>query len=180
MKYTAFGHNGWGICRGPLTPTTLADVITEELSGLDTDYIVVWAGRNDYSSQAPIGTNDDMADMSVNYLQRTFKGSLNYICKFLVDNYPGKKVTFFTPWYFPSTLTEGETHKPVEYIDAIKEICGIWGIPVLDCARDCGIHVKSEVFRSKYFLSGEDVSHINWDCVCLFADGPGVNWLMLL
>ena len=87
MEYTAFGHNGWGICRGPLTPTTLADVITEELSGLDTDYIVVWAGRNDYSSQAPIGTNDDMADMSVNYLQRTFKGSLNYICKFLVDRY---------------------------------------------------------------------------------------------
>ena len=180
MQYTAFGHNGWGICRGPLTPTTLADIITEELAGLDTDYIIVWAGRNDYSSQAPIGTNDDMADMSVNYLSRTFKGSLNYICNFLVENYPDKKVAFFTPWYFPSTLTEGETHKPVEYIDAIKEVCGLWGIPVFDCARDSGIHVKSEAFRSRYFLGADDVSHLKWDGACLFADGPADDWLMLL
>lgn len=181
MEYTKLGHNGWGIAASPNYAGGLVENVEAELGSTDTDYYIIQAGRNDYNCQTPIGTNEDMHGPDVLYTQRSFKGALNWLCQWLVQNKPTKKVVFFTPWFFPSRTTSGddegngtgsefvETHKPVEYIDAIIEVAGMWGIPVLDCARMSGMHVRDEAFRTAYYRSADDVSHLNADGAALFA-----------
>ena len=182
MEYTHFGHNGWGIAASPNYAGGLVENVEAELGSTDTDYYIIQAGRNDYNCQVPIGTNEDMHGPDVLYTQRSFKGALNWLCQWLVQNKPTKKVVFFTPWFFPSRTTSGddegngtgsefvENHKPVEYIDAIIEIAGMWGIQVLDCARDSGMHVRDEAFRTEYYRSADDVSHLNAAGAALFAN----------
>lgn len=175
MQYTDIGTNGIGLVKSPnLGNIGLIDKVD---TLVDADYIGVICGRNDYSTQAPIGTNEDVSTPDVPVLQRTFKGGLNYLCQYLVENFPGRKVFFLTPWFFPSRTDIEETHKPQEYIDAILEITGLWGIPCFDAARRSGIHVKSEVFRSQYFLSADDVSHLNETGAKLMMDNI-TGWML--
>ena len=175
MQYTDIGTNGIGLVKSPnLGNIGLIDKVD---TLVDADYIGVICGRNDYSTQAPIGTNDDVSTPDVPVLQRTFKGGLNYLCQYLVENFPGRKVFFLTPWFFPSRTDIEETHKPQEYIDAILEITGLWGIPCFDAARRSGIHVKSEAFRSQYFLSADDVSHLNETGAKLMMDNI-TGWML--
>ena len=176
MEYINYGHNGYGVAKSPNINQGLIDVIAEVT---EADYIGVICGRNDYSCQVPIGTNDDMDSPETDKLQRTFKGSLNYMCEYLVTNFPDKKVFFLTPWYFPSRTDITETIKPVEYIDAVLEITGLWGIPCFDAARRSGIHVKSETFRTKYFLSVDDVSHLNETGAKLMMNNMN-GWMLAL
>lgn len=177
MKYTNLGTNGIGLVKSPnLGNIGLIDKVD---TLVDADYIGVICGRNDYSTQAPIGTNDDVSTPDVPVLQRTFKGGLNYLCQYLVENFPGRKVFFLTPWFFPSRTDIEETHKPQEYIDAILEITGLWGIPCFDAARRSGIHCRSEAFRSQYFLSADDVSHLNDTGAKLMLDNI-TGWMLAL
>ena len=158
MQYFNHGTNGLGLVKSPNIGDGMidrCDTVTE------ADYIGVICGRNDYSVQVPIGTNEDVSTPEMGSGSRTFKGGLNYLCQYLVENFPDKKIFFLTPWFFPSRADITETHKPQEYIDAILEITGLWGIPCFDAARRSGIHCRSEVFRSQYFLSVDDVSHLN-------------------
>lgn len=181
MTYTSFGHNGWGIAASPNYPNGLIDLVESELGSTDADYYIIQAGRNDYNCQVPIGTDDELHGPDILYTQRSFKGALNWLCQWLCQNKPTKKVAFFTPWFFPSRTTSGddegngdgsqfaERQKPEEYIDAIIETAGRWGIPVLDCARDAGMHVREAGFRSSFYRNADDVSHLNAEGAALFA-----------
>lgn len=177
MQYTNLGTNGIGLCWSPnLGNVGLIDKVD---TLVDADYIGVICGRNDYSTQVPIGTNDDMVTAETQFGARTFKGGLNYLCQYLVEHFPGKKVFFLTPWFFPSRTDITETHKPQEYIDAILEITGLWGIPCFDAARRSGIHVRSEAFRGQYFLAADDVSHLNVEGAKLMMDNI-TGWMLAL
>lgn len=88
----------------------------------DLDIITVFGGTNDYASQTPIGTNDDESGS-------TFKGALNILCKGLLTKYNGKRLGFITPIH---RAREGNPIPLVEYVNAVKEICGKYAIPVLD------------------------------------------------
>ena len=50
-----------------------------------------------------------------------------------------------------------------QVIDAIKQVCGEYGVPVLDAARNSNIEADSEPFRKKYFQGGKgtDTAHLN-------------------
>lgn len=88
----------------------------------DLDIITVFGGTNDYASQTPIGENDDSTGS-------TFKGALNILCSGLISKYVGKRLGFITPIHRSS---ENASIPLVNYVNAVKEICGRYGIPVLD------------------------------------------------
>lgn len=88
----------------------------------DLDIITVFGGTNDCASQTPIGTNSDETGA-------TFKGALNILTRGLLRKYVGKRIGFITP------IQRNSDERPiklVEYVNAIKEICSLRGIPVLD------------------------------------------------
>lgn len=184
--FTNKGENGIGLVRSPNLNYGLCAKLEERLldgngDPLDLDVIGVCCGRNDSTTSVPIGTVDDMLELPDEenpYLHGdvTFMGGLNCICKWLLDHYMGKRFFFITPWNFLNNAG-GTAAEPLEYVDAVKTIAGKWGIPCFDAARQSGISVQHEGFRAKYFLSTNDVSHLNRDGHILMEHGPVAAWL---
>ena len=109
------------------------------------DYVVVIAGHNDTYML------DSMGGFEV------FRERLDILCRGLIDKYPTAKIFFFTRWTCDSFA--GSDAERV--VDAMIEIGGRHGIPVLDCARDSGIYAASEAFREIYFQRKTDDAHLN-------------------
>jgi len=188
--YTNKGENGIGLVLSPNLNYSLLSKLEERLldngQPLDVDVIGITCGRNDYSRGVPIGDIDDMLEMiegktswtTVNDYggDATFMGALNYLCKWLIEHYTTKKIFFITPWYFLST-NSSQVAEPAEYVDAVLKVTGKWGIPCFDAARRSGIAVQDETFRSTYFLSSSDTSHLNRSGHLRMAHGPVCKWL---
>jgi hypothetical protein len=107
---------------------------------------------------------------------KTFKGALNYLCNWLTENYPSKKIFFITPWSFCDDMPAAIAN-PLDYVDAIIEVAGKWGVPCFDAARQSGIMVQSKAFRAQYFMSSGDTSHLNAAGHERMANGPVKAWL---
>lgn len=110
------------------------------------DYVIVIAGHNDTNRIDSIGID-------------TFKSRLDTFCQGLINRYPQAQILFFTPWTCKDFI--GSNRQKV--VDAMLEICGANGIPVFDSARNSGIYVNSDRFRSIYFQGGgkTDNAHLN-------------------
>ena len=69
------------------------------------------------------------------------------------------KIFFFTPWTCKDFI--GSPRQQV--VDAMLEVCGSYGIPVFDAARNSNIFAASEQFRKIYFQGGKgtDTAHLN-------------------
>lgn len=114
----------------------------------DLDYVVVIAGHNDWHKLDSIG--------GINQ----FRQRLDSLCAGLIERYPTARIMFFTPW--STENFEGSACQSV--VDAMIQVCGARGIPVFDAARNSGIYVASDKFRSIYFQpskNNKDHAHLN-------------------
>lgn len=108
------------------------------------DYVLVLAGHNDSNASLhggtaiPIGSNADTVNT-------TFKGALNILIKALLDAYPLARIVFLTP--FNRRGTE------LPYVDAMKEICGLYSIPCFDNYRGSGVCFQNSNQRVYYDLN---------------------------
>jgi lysophospholipase L1-like esterase len=109
---------------------------------------VVVAGHNDASD----GRLDSIG-------VDTFKERLSILCQGLIERYPKAHIFFFTPWTCEAFM--GSARQRV--VDAMIEVCGSYGIPVFDAARNSNIFATSEQFRRIYFQGGKgtDTAHLN-------------------
>ena len=95
-----------------------------------TDVVCVFGGTNDYGhGDAPMGKFGDSTP-------ETFYGGVAHLIVSLINKYPYAKIVFFTPMH---RLNEFDKHaKPdgeftlKDYVDAIKQTCEYYSIPVLD------------------------------------------------
>lgn len=104
----------------------------------EANVITVFGGTNDYGHNATLGVMDSRGNS-------TFYGALHTICKGLYDLYPKAKYGFFTPLRFydhehlNGELANSKSHKLVDYVNAIKEVCAYYSIPVLDLYNMAGL-----------------------------------------
>lgn len=144
----------------------------------DADFVMVSAGTNDCThAWTPLGV---FSDSTVN----TFYGAMHVLCQGLKAKYVGKQVFFLTPirryaefvgMIAPDSVN-GNGEKPVEYADAIIEVCNYYGIPVFDRFRTCRLWPFMEDYRTLYMSDG---THPNADGHIIMADDL-VNWLRQL
>lgn len=119
----------------------------------DADIIAVSCGTNDFEyAWCQIGTIEDADDGTSN---TTFYGALKALCKGLITKYPKKLIFFTTPIKRGQPFADGAggeytqdgvTLTPFsknkygktlgDYADIIKEVCGLYSIPVLDMYRE--------------------------------------------
>jgi len=109
------------------------------------DYVLVIAGHNDSYKLDSIGGIG------------VFKERMHILCKGLINKYPTAKIFFFTRWICDD-FAGSDSEKVV---DAMIEVCGLYSIPIFDCARKSGIYATEESFRAKFFQSKTDNAHLN-------------------
>ena len=121
----------------------------------DADVVVVFGGVNDFAhGDAPFGDHADRTE-------DTFCGALHILMEKLIRRYPDATIVFMTPLH---TVQEDDvTYNSVgvrrcanlrQYVDAIIEAAGYYGIPVLDLHRVSGIQPNVDVLRQKYMPDG--------------------------
>ncbi|MBZ5203192.1 SGNH/GDSL hydrolase family protein [Planomicrobium chinense] len=109
----------------------------------DADIITVFGGTNDYGSNVPLGTINSVD-------KTTFMGALNVLCLGLIQKYPGKKIGFITPMQ-----REGmDVAKMTSYVNAVKEVCGKYSIPVLDMLNGGGIYPNDPNIKTTFIPDG--------------------------
>ena len=112
------------------------------------DYIVIIAGHNDASQGRLDSIGVDL-----------FKERLSVMLSGMRKKYPNGQIFFITPW-----RCENFTGSPRQRtIEAIKEVCAKYDVPVFDASRDSNIEADSFDFRKKYFQGGKgtDTAHLN-------------------
>lgn len=121
----------------------------------DRDLITIYMGTNDYGHNTPLGTIADTTDIS-------FYGALNVIIPGILTAHPNSRLVWITPTHrdgFGSGFTHdwvangaGKTLK--DYVDAIKEVCERYSVPVIDLFSISGLEPVIPGIKSTYMPDG--------------------------
>lgn len=127
---------------------------TSLASGLEI--IGVLGGVNDYVQNAVFGT---MADEATDADNTSFYGSLKFLIEGLITRYPSGRLFFMTPLpYWSETKAYGATNTVdktlKDYVDAIKEVCRWYSIPVCDLYAMSELYPYSSAQRTAFIPDG--------------------------
>lgn len=112
---------------------------------LDTDYIFVFGGTNDYQYSVPIGTVADREDVS-------FCGAVFTLINKIRTRNPNAELVFFTPLH-RSEEVKSDGFKLIDYVNAIRDVCELCAIPVVDLYKNSGFsNVVTEM--QQYYADG--------------------------
>ena len=127
----------------------------------EADLITIFMGTNDWGHETPLGTIDDTTDVS-------FYGALNVIIPGLMTKYPNARIVWITPMHrygFGTSkilgtaftydhVKNGRNCTLKDYVDAIKDVCGRYSIPVIDLYSISGLHPSIPAHKSTYMPDG--------------------------
>ena len=117
------------------------------------DVVVVFGGTNDFGhGDAPLGCFDDRSEY-------TFYGAMHSLINRLVKRYPDATVVFMTPLHRTSeSVTVNEIGQPTVrmkyYVDAIREVCEYYSVPVLDLYASSGLQPVIPVIKERFMPDG--------------------------
>lgn len=153
MKYNNYGRNGCCIAFDR-TNDGFGKPLWERYAEMtdSADYVLVIAGHNDAEM---VGDNVDSL--------KVFKTRMSELCERLIDKYPSAKLAFVTPWNVGRPGFD-------KVINAMKQICAYYSIPIFDASARSGIYVRNEKFRKKYFQAPSDTAHLNAEGHDLFMN----------
>ena len=126
----------------PTSPFYVSDDVLKRC-----DYFIVYSGTNDCDKNVTIGNVDSSNTQE-------FCGALNAICDTLQTRSPKTRFAFITPY-----VRSGIEAKCVNYINAIKNVCSKYGIPVFDNGALGGINWNNASIVSA--LTMNDTFHLN-------------------
>ena len=113
------------------------------------DYITVFCGVNDFIHKTPLGTFDSRDNT-------TFYGALHELCQGLYNNFTTSKIMFITPYINEGSKTPRELDGKtlIEFVNAIEEVCGYYGIKVKNLYKESGIDVNIPIHKTTFAPDG--------------------------
>lgn len=120
----------------------------------NADLITIFMGTNDYGHNTPLGTIADSTDVS-------FYGALNVIISGIITAHPTARLIWVTPLhrYNFGGLTydwteNGAGHTLADYVNAIKDVCNRYSVPVIDLFAISGLNPCISGIKSNYIPDG--------------------------
>ena len=121
----------------------------------DADVVVVFGGTNDFGhGDAAFGTMSDRTE-------NTFCGACHLLLQKLIERYPAAKIVMMTPLHRVSEDEADYNESGLRrqgnlqrYVDAICEVAGFYGVPVVDLFRTCQIQPRVPVMKELYMPDG--------------------------
>lgn len=136
----------------------------------DSDLIFVFGGTNDFYQNIPLGAADSGNPGE-------FCGALNVLCQGLKQNYPDARLVFATPIQRTSAYGPGPNEAGLmleDYAEAMKTVCGGYGVKVLDLYHGSGITADN----ADVYL--EDGLHPNADGYRMLGEVIAAEWKRIL
>lgn len=153
---TNYGISGTEICTSGTFPTPFIS----RYASMDATatLISVLGGVNDFLHNAELGTFASRDNA-------TFYGALHNLCAGLQTTFANAKYFFMTPLRTNGSNGNGEVantkgYKLVQYVNAIKEVCAYYCIPVLDLYTECGFTPDVSASKSVYMPDGLHPSEV--------------------
>lgn len=127
--------------------------IVGQLSSLpnDADYYIIEGGYNDYA--AGNYTLGEIQNWGYAIDETTITGAIQYIFRYLYNNFPGKKYGFIFPHRIPQYGSSWDT----TYRPAIKEALKKWGIPYIDLTDNALPIAMNSTWRDAYTDNGDGI-----------------------
>ena len=133
-------------------------------------YIQIFMSTNDFGHATPIGTPEDTQST-------TFYGALNTIISYLLESHENSKIVFVTPLH-RNKQSSGNTsaydnvpnksgHTLEDYVQVLKEVCGKYGVTVIDLYTECTLDPTDPDVQEAYM---PDALHPNAKGHALIAD----------
>lgn len=151
-----YGIGGTRIAKTEI-PSECAEWDQDSLSRVDkmqndADVIIVFGGTNDFGHGTELGTFASLSEY-------TFYGALHILCQKLLNKYPTAEIVFLTPLHRlsendPINEKGSETQPLSDYVTAIQEVAGYYGLPVLDLFHKSGLQPKVEIIQKLYMPDG--------------------------
>ncbi len=123
--------------------------VDEDIKETFADLIVVFGGTNDYGhGDAPMGAFFDRDEY-------TFYGAMHSLINKLANKFPEARIVFMTPLHRGSESNPYNDHgvrvAPLkDYVNAIREVCEYYSVPVLDLFKNSGMQPAIDVYRELY------------------------------
>lgn len=120
---------------------------------VDADVIVVFGGTNDFGhGDAALGSFADRDEY-------TFYGALHGLLRRLITRFPDALIVYMSPLHrlFEGAHLNGYgQQKPAlsAYVQAIREVCEYYSVPVLDLYASSGMQPALPVIRERYMPDG--------------------------
>ena len=135
------GHNG-------IVSTILA---TNHVS---QDLCSIFAGTNDFKLDVPIGTIGVIGDTELD--RTTFYGAYRTAIEHILTQKPSIRLVLFTPLQrnndgYDVNTTNTAGHKLIDYVDAVKAVGKLYGLPVCDLYANSGF---TQLTLSAYTIDG--------------------------
>ena len=160
-KMTGMGVGGSCVSAKSDYGTGNSPLITRYKNIPEADLITIFMGTNDWGHETPLGTINDTEDVS-------FYGALNVIIPNLMTMHPNSRIIWITPMHrygFGTSkilgtkftydhIPNGRGHTLKDYVDAIKDVCGRYSIPIIDLYSISGLHPSIDAHKSTYMPDG--------------------------
>ena len=155
------------------TITSRSQGICDRLAKIpkDSDLITLFAGTNDFFFSMPLGewyAKDSKNKRTLIKDKATFRGALNIICEYLIDNFSNKIIYLMTPIHRHKFMTQPTDLEPnssgiylEEYVNCIIECGKIYSLPVIDLYSKSGLFPSNTNNANLYFNPTSDYLHPN-------------------
>ena len=141
IKATNYAVGGACWCHREDRPHDLSALVPS--STIDTDFVLLFAGTNDYGTNKVLGTIDDTPSGEVG---NTFYAAMHYVLQYIFTQKPNAEVAIVTPTFrsYVSSGGSGDTYNTVrnsagctlgDYSDAMIEIAELYNVPILDMRK---------------------------------------------
>ncbi len=125
----------------------------DDIVETDPDLIVVFGGTNDFGhGDAPLGGFADDGEYS-------FYGAVHMLIKKLVNKFPYARLMFMTPLHRKEEIRKNNIYREEyyslkQYVDAMKEVCAYYSVPILDLYSVSGIQPSIQIQKEIYMPDG--------------------------
>ena len=145
LNFTYISNSGLGgscIAKGYGNVLSFIDRYKNNVT--NTEIVTIYGGSNDYAQNVPLDNETNKLDNT------TFKGAIREIIEWYSTNYPSKFLFFISPTqcFYPQFASNGYKNNlgllPLDYSNAVVEVCKEYSIEVIKLHESIGINIKNQ------------------------------------
>lgn len=145
LNFTYISNSGLGgscIAKGHGSVLSFIDRYKSNVT--NTEIVTIYGGSNDYAQNVPLDNESNKLDNT------TFKGAIREIIEWYGTNYPNKFLFFIAPTqcFYPQFASNGYKNNlgllPLDYSNAMVEVCEEYSIEVIKLHESIGINIKNQ------------------------------------